>query len=288
MPVSRTQLSLAVFGLVSVIGLFALLPPARTPSSPQAAAILTASNPFIYSFNTSGVLYEAGSPDESWSSYWWLNSGGKLIIKDYVGQTIQGDLSVFDIWRLRYAFANSLDTDGGAHPQNIFRLVTRSEAGDQRLQALFKIERDNWSNSPNRNASNGLLLMSKYIDGDTLYYAGLRVDGTAVIKKKYNGIYYTLAQEEVFSGEYSRDKNVNLIPRRQWIGLRSESVTDTNGNVIIRLFMKPYGETQWTQILEAVDDGTYGNTPPITAIGHGGIRTDFMDVTFESFRMEAI
>jgi hypothetical protein len=288
--VAPYQSAPVAFALAAAVLLaLTIIPPTPKATLPEVPIVVTASQPFIYSFNAPGILYEAGSPEESSSPYWWLNSGGKMYIRDYVGKTVQGELGTLDTWRLAYARANPMDTDEGYHSQNLFRLITKPKAGNMAAQALFKIEKDNMSDSPNRNASNGLLLMSKYIDGDTLYYAGLRVDGTAVIKKKYQGTYYTMAQKKVFPGSYDRDKKVNLIPHHEWIALRSESKQNSDGSVTVKLFMRRDTEKNWTKLLEAKDDGkAFGGTPPITDAGHAGIRTDFMDVDFESFRLEAI
>ena len=279
-------LVIGLLGASLVLALVLTQFPKRLP--PQVAAVVAVGSPLFYSFNTPGILHEAGTMSESWSPYWWLNSGGKLILESYVGKTIQGELPSLDLWRLRYFLSNPLDTDNGYHPQNIFRLVTKSVAGNQRVEALFKIEKDNWSASQNRNASNGLLLMSRYLDGDNLYYAGLRVDGTAVIKKKYRGTYHTMAQKEVFAGSYVQGGTSNFIPHRQWIGLRVENRTRSDNSLQISLFMRRNGETAWTKILEATDDNSSYGGDAILENGHAGIRTDFMDVSFESFRFEAL
>lgn len=282
----------ALTSIALVLGALPLfLQPQPSPTEPgeQVAAVITIGKPLLYTFNSPGVLYEAGNFDESTSPYWWVNSGGKLLLDDFVGKTIQGDLPLLDIWRIRYLLTNPIDTDNGYHPQNIFRLVTKSKATNQRVEALFKIERDNWGASSNQNASNGILLMSRYVDGDTLYYAGIRVDGTAVIKKKYQGTYYTLAQKPVFPGTYQERTQTNLIPHREWIGLRVETITNSDNTVSVRLYMRRRTESEWKKILEAKDDGTsYGNTPIINTQSHAGIRTDFMDVSFESFRLETL
>jgi hypothetical protein len=163
----------------------------------------TVGSTFDYLFNNAGELNETGAMSESSSPYWWLNSGGRLNIDGTVGSTIKGATSATDPWRLAYAANNPTDTDQGAHPQNLFRLVTKSTWQNVRAQAQFYISSDHFSTSPNRNASNGLLLMNRYADqGQTLYYTGVRVDGTAVIKKKYKGTYYTMAQKAVFPGTY--------------------------------------------------------------------------------------
>ncbi|TSC85556.1 MAG: hypothetical protein G01um10148_942 [Parcubacteria group bacterium Gr01-1014_8] len=134
-----------------------------------------------------------------------------------------------------------------------------------------------------------ILLMSRYIDKDTLYYAGIRVDGTAVIKKKYKGTYYTMAQKQIFAGSYVQGEKINMLPHQTWIGLRVENVRNADGSITINLFMQKSGETTWKKLLEAKDDGrVFGGTPPIIEAGRAGVRTDFMDVSFESFRIEAL
>jgi hypothetical protein len=245
---------------------------------------------FDYHFNSQGVLKETGLLGESTSPYWWVNSGGALLIDGETGSTMTGTAPLANLWRVLYAASNPIDTDNGTHPQNIFRLVTRSSWRNVQQEAMFYILQDNLSASPNRNASNGLLLMNRYADaGQTLYYAGIRVDGTAVIKKKYKGAYYTMAQKALFPGTYSGSRdNKNLIPHNEWIGLRSEVVTNSNGGVTIDFYMKRAGETSWTKLLEATDNGQYGKTPPITAGGYAGIRTDFMDVKFEEYKLNTI
>lgn len=243
-------------------------------------------SPFIYSFNSRGTLQEASSMSLSSSPYWWLNSGGQLEIAGDVGETMQGEAPLWNYWRLLYAATNPIDTDGGKHPQNLFRLVSRSTWENVRVQAQFKILKDNWSDSPNRNASNGFLLMIRYgDDGDTLYYAGIRVDGNAVIKKKYRGTYYTLAEKKIFAGTYDVNSQVSMLPHQSWMGLRGESVTNTDGSVSVRLYMQTGSE--WKKILETRDSGSNG-TPPITSAGFAGIRTDFMDIALDNIQIEKI
>lgn len=233
---------------------------------------------FTYSFHVDGVLDEAESYERSASEYWWLDSGGRLIIEDGVGKTLHGALTVTDGWRRRYAESSPVDTSDGRYPQNLFRLVTQREWEDVAISARFKVTKDNESSSANRNESNGLLLMSRYQDGDNLYYAGLRVDGHAVIKKKQDGAYTTLAERSVIEGRYN---GTNLLPRG-WIHLRSEIRTIGN-SVEIALYMSEDGNTGWIEVLTAKDTDR-----PILASGHVGIRTDFMDVEFDDFRAESI
>lgn len=246
--------------------------------SSSNAAIIT--SPFRYTFNTNGILYEAGNFQESSSPYWWLNSGAKLNISGGRGRTVQKELNSYEKWRLLYAYSNPLDTDNGYHPQNIFRLITRSKWKNTQEIVYFRVLRNQFSASPNRDASNGLLLMSRYQNQNTLYYAGVRVDGNAVIKKKLNGKYYTLASKKIFPGTYDRKSNPSLLPKYDWIGLKT-LVNNTGGIVNIKLYMDRGWTGKWTLIAEANDDGRYGN--PILNEGYSGIRTDFMDVEFENF-----
>ncbi len=249
----------------------------------EARDAIAVSSPFVYSFSQNGILYEAGSDAETSSPYFWLNSGGKLIIENGAGKTIQKELLSNDKWRLIYYNSNPLDTDNGYHPQNIFRLLTRVKWKDFQQTVYFKINRDQLSLSPNRDGYNGILLMSRYLDGNNFYYAGVRTDGTAIIKKKYFGTYYTLSSKKIFPGVYDRGLNPNLLPKDKWIGIRSE-VKNVNGESIIKLYMDENKNNNWILILEARD---YKKSQgyPILSSGYTGIRTDFMDVEFDDYKL---
>ncbi len=194
---------------------------------------------YLYNFDVGGLLPEAGTLSQSWSPYWWVNSGAYLKIKDGRGSTVSGSLASSDLWYSLYAKSNPYDTDNGLHPQNIFRLLTKSKWRNFRQEAYFVIKEDNLSQSSNRNQSNGLLLFNRYQDGENLYYVGIRVDGSAIIKKKKNGIYYTMAEtKNIYPGSYDRDFTPNLLPKNKWIGLRSEIMNKENGAVEIRLYYR--------------------------------------------------
>ncbi|MCL4529784.1 MAG: hypothetical protein M1282_10255, partial [Chloroflexi bacterium] len=169
---------------------------AAAPAEPQA-------NGISYTFNVPGILYEAGAAPRTTSPYWWVDSGAALVIENGIGHTILGALPADDPWRMRYDKNNPVDTDNGYHPQNIFRLVTNGSWMNYTEECYFKIVATNLSASPNRNQSNGLLLFNRYEDHNDLYYAGIRVDGTSVIKKKIGSIYYTMAQNPLFPGIYA-------------------------------------------------------------------------------------
>lgn len=281
----REQLAIACVagGGLLLLALFALT---AQRTSPATQAIHPGTS-FTYEFKVNDVLQEAGSEQETTSPYWWVNSGGALVIKDGLGMTLQGEAAGNDPARLAYAKNNPIDTDNGAHPQNLFRLITRSMWENPSFEASFYITRNNLSASPNRNLSNGLLIFSRYApDGQTLYYAGIRVDGTAVIKKKYHGTYYTMAQEQIYPGTYDPAAQPNLLPHNEWIMLRSDTETK-NGVVTIRLYQKRAQDADWKLLLTATDDGkTYGGTPIIDGPAYSGIRTDFMDVEFKDIHIE--
>lgn len=154
--------------------------------------------------------------------------------------------------------------------------------GNSSQQAYFKIIGDNLSSSPNRNLSNGLLLFNRYKGSDNLYYAGLRVDGYAVIKKKANGTYYTMDEKPVFAGIYNHDSNPDLLPKNQWLGIRADTSNLLDGSVRIELFTDIGDTGNWTRVLDVTDNGkSFGGA--VFASGHGGIRTDFMDVEFKDY-----
>ncbi len=275
----RRELLLAIFS-------FALFMPF---SFSYATTSATVGSPYLYTFNSAGTLIEAGSMTDSSSGYWWINSGAKLVIANSVGGTVHNSLSATDPWRVLYNSTSPTDTDAGYHPQNLFRLVSRSTWNNAHVESQFKIDKDNFSASPNRNASNGLLLMLRYvIGGQTLYYAGIRVDGYAVLKKKINGIYYTMATKKVFPGTYSVASNVNLLPHNAWITIGADTLTNADGSVTVNLKYTAPGATSSTVLLTSTDSGQFGGSAPITAAGYVGIRTDFMDVSFDNFKAIAI
>ena len=258
-----------------------------SPNNQLASVAMAVSSPFYYTFKVDGILDEAGKMDDSSSPYFWLNSGGRLYLSGGTGKTVFGELPQYSKWRLAYAASNPTDTDNGYHPQNIFRLVTRSKWQSFSQEIYFKIAKSNMSVSPNRNASNGVLLFNRYQDGNNFYYAGIRVDGTAVIKKKIDGNYYTLAQKSFYKADapYNRDTNPNFIPSQKWIGLRSEIKTNSDNTVGIKFFIDKDKTGNWALAAEAKDDGKIYGGSAILNEGYVGIRTDFMDVEFDDYKI---
>lgn len=229
-------------------------------------------------FTDSETIEEADKPANSSSKLWWVSSGAWVSGLDGVCSSIQGSVPSGNRWRLLYARNNPLDTDNGYHPQNILRLVRTVLYKNVYQQVQFRIARDNLSASPNRNASNGVLFFVRYINQDNLYYVGLRVDGTAVIKKKLAGVYTTLAQAKVYPGTYNRDMEPNLMPHDQWIGMRTEVINLVDGGVLLRLYIDKDLSGNWQGVLNVIDQKN-----PITGYGYGGLRSDFMDVNFRSY-----
>lgn len=234
---------------------------------------------FKYDFAVDGTLAEASESDLSWSPYWWVNSGGYMVLADGRGHTVIGALPEDNYWRQLYDSTNPLDTADGYLPQNIFRMLTKQQWQDVHSEAYFKIDKYNAIDSPNRAEHNGILLFDRYVDSDNLYYAGVRVDGAAVIKKKQYGQYTTLAYiPEVFEGVYDRDTNPNLLPLDAWIGLQTVVKDNPDGIVNIKLYMDLSWKDQWVLLADVND-----TSDPIKHSGSTGIRTDFMDVTFDRF-----
>jgi hypothetical protein len=252
-----------------------------------------AATSLYYTFNSDGVLHESFPMESSSSKYFWLNSGGKMPIANGLGGTIQGALPATDKWRLLYAKNNPLDTGDGYYPQNLFRWVTQSTWTNISQELPFKITKLNKTDTPNRDGYSGVLLFARYAsDGQTTYYGGVRQDGAVVIKKKYKGTYYTMSQVNgIFSNgkPYNKNTNANLIPENAWMAIKLDVVNQADGTATLDLYLdKNYDiktARKWEKIATAVDaPNKYGSTPVLTT-NHAGVRTDYMDVLFDNYRL---
>jgi len=241
---------------------------------------------FTESFSRNYKIEETASMEKSRNKDWWLSSGAYFFSRDGIGKTLTGDLSPSNKWFIEYKRNNSIDTDFGTRPQNIFRLVNRNVWHNSRQSVYARIVSYDLSESPNRNVSNGILLFNRYLDSDNLYYTGIRVDGYAVIKKKIRGEYITLAETPLADDllPYDRETAPNQLPINKWIGVMGE-VTTSGEKVSIKLYVDADGTGNWKLAAESVDDGMGG---PILESGHGGIRTDFMDVEFRDYDIREI
>lgn len=213
---------------------------------------------------------------QSADTNWWLNSGGVFYGNATGGTTGQGEFPPGSKWQVRYAARNPQDSDGGSHPQNVFRLVRRQILADPHQEMTVRLVRIHPSGSPNRNDSNGIFLLSHYLSGDRVYSAGLRVDGAAVVKKSQGRRFFTLAYRKLYPGRYDRERVQNLIPENRDITLATDVVTSPDGSVDIDLYV------DGSLVLEAVDRGGGGDAP-ITQPGYVGIATDFMDAEFRGY-----
>lgn len=252
---------------------------------PPSAAAQTAPAPFLYTFGSNGTLKEASSPTTSSSPYFWLNSGAELRISGGIGSTIQGTLPLKSPFQILYAIANPLDTENGTKPQNLFRLLTKAAWGNADTSTKFRIVRTNLTDTPNRGAFSGVLLMARYRDGNNLYYAGMRQDGRAVIKKKINGTYYTLAERAVFQNgaPYHRDNNPNLIPEGKWMSLKFSVVNEGTNAVKLDLLLDEHNTGVWKSVASATDKGTGGAAHRASA--SSGLRSDYFDLEMDTFRI---
>lgn len=243
----------------------------------------------IDNFSTNRIIEETSGINLSLDSNWWVNSGGRFIVENGLGSTILGDLLSSDKWFKEYSTTNSLDTDGGKKPQNLLRFVRKDQWKNFSQQVYFKIDKINMTDSPNRNASNGVLLFNRYQSGDNLYYAGVRVDGAVVIKKKMDGVYYTMGYKKVFDGlSYNFTSNPNLLPINTWMGIKVELIDNTDGEVSIKLFLDRNKSGNWVEELSVLDKpGLFGSSV-ISSFGYAGIRTDFMDVYFDDYQIKSI
>jgi hypothetical protein len=239
-------------------------------------------------FSEKTTLEETGTSSGSLSPNWWLNSGGFMAMENGSARTNFGSLPEGSRWQKLYAKTNSRDTDDGYFPQNIFRLVTRQKWQHLDQQLFFNIDKINMSASENRNESNGVLLFNRYYDGNNLYYAGLRVDGHAIIKKKIDGKYYTLSEKDVLSDgkKYDQNDDPNFLPLHQWLGIRSVVTNIGSQAVDIKFYVDLDQTGDWQLVLETQDKGSAFGSAPLFDPGRAGIRTDFMDVVFQNYKIQ--
>lgn len=235
-------------------------------------------------FSRDRTITEAPNPDASKDDVWWVDSGGEFDVHDGTGSTLLGALNEDSPWYALYRQTTETVSGGGKYPQNVFRLLTRETWRDHETELRFRISEYRTADAASRSESNGVLIFSRYEDADTLYYGGVRVDGTAVIKKKIRGDYYTLAFHPVWTdASYDREATPNLIPVDTWLALKLRTVNFPDQTVVLELFLRTDGTDSWQRIAAAFDDGVSHGGNALTAHGRAGIRTDFMDVEFDEF-----
>lgn len=242
---------------------------------------------FSEDFEVAQVVSETNTPEKSLNQNWWVSSGAQVIFEDGVGRTIRGTIPESSSWRSAYARTAPVDTEGGYRPQNIFRMLTQRMWQEYTQQLYFKINAISTSSSSRRTAWNGVFLFNRLQDQDNLYYTGLRVDGHAVIKKKINGTYFTLAYVPVFEGAYHKTKTPSLIPLDTWIGMKAEVYDVSSTTASLALYMDIGRTGRWQLVASAQDNGTQYGGQAFLSAGRGGVRTDFMDVAFDEYSLTA-
>ena len=235
-------------------------------------------------FDVNTTIHQAARKDLSQSDVWWVNSGGLLVIENGIASTLIGRLPTGSTLQERYV-GKAERTDGGFRPQNIFRLLTIEKWKDTSIELVFRVVGTDSTPSIERTASNGILLFGRYQDQDNLYYAGIRVDGYLMIKKKKDGEYKTLALQKVFDGTYDKEKTPNLIPQNKWMRLRAVYSNVRSELVDIEVSIDTDNDGEFDSETVVLDRGQFfGNfDTPYTQEGHAGIRTDFMDVEFSDY-----
>lgn len=236
-------------------------------------------------FNANVTVKETSSPDSNSNSNWWLRSGGLFIAKDGIGQSIQGGLPTRDPIRIEYAKENPVESDNGRHPQNIFRLISKQSWSDLDQQVTIEIAEDNLSRQENRYPWNGVALVSRYVDSDNMYFGVVRMDGRIAIKKKTQGSYYTLAEKPYFSGSYSKSSNPNLLPQGKLFGLKTSTVTNSDGTVTIGLYVDDDNTGKWNLAVEAKDNGGSFGGAALKSAGRSGVYSDFMDIQLDNYKV---
>jgi hypothetical protein len=231
----------------------------------------------VFPKNKRGIIEETDTPGKN-DLRLWLDSGALLSFDGESAKTIHGPIPNSSPWKKIYADENPADSDNGEHPQNVFRLVTERRWSNSIQNIEFKVNTYRKSASSNRNDSNGVLLFSRYHDSETLYYAGIRVDGFLVIKKKDHGEYSTLSLIPALFAI----KNENAIPEKKWIRMQVRTEEGkTYGSVVISVSIDTTGDGVWDTHTSAVDTPEIEH--PLLQSGHNGIRTDFMDAEFRNY-----
>lgn len=250
----------------------------------EAIAPTTITLPWNYAFSSPGTLNQTATVSQSGSPYWWVAGGGQLQVISGLGQSLQGNISSLNRWSSTYKLSNPFETDKGLHPQNVFLMFSRTPQLNIDQTVSVKINRDNLNTLSNRKPWNGIFLMSRWLDNNNYYYAGIRHDGNAIIKKKVNGIYYTLAQKQILPGVYNATSNPNLLPKNVWIKMRSVTYTDTaTGNVHVKLYTDQNQSGNWVLSLETVDNGSKG--VKVNSQGLLGLKSDFMDISMDNYNL---
>ena len=80
-------------------------------------------------------------------------------------------------------------------------------------------------------------------------------------------------------------KKSELATKKKWLGVKSEVRTVDNDQVKIKVFIDEKQNGNWKLVLETKDDGKKYGGNSILNKGYVGIRTDFMDVEFDNYKI---
>ena len=78
------------------------------------------------------------------------------------------------------------------------------------------------------------------------------------------------------------------MPKNRWLGVRSVVTDAGEGKVNIKVYLDRNRTGEWQLVAEATDDGKKFGGKAITDAGHAGLRTDFMDVEFDDYKIEEL
>lgn len=244
----------------------------------SAAAALVGPT-FTYHFTSQAVVNETATMATSSSPYFWVASGGQFIITNvanipnpdllsagiYLGATIQGPSAATVT----------------AYQQNDFRLIERFMRTNIMQEVHFNLRHINMAETPSRDADKGIFVYARYYDVSNHYYAGITLDGRAVIRIVTNGVMKTLASTPLYmaDGGYDRDTNPNVIPGKKWIGLSTHADL-VGGKMHLSLDVGSIDSGRW--IWGAMFTSIVDSNPPVVLRGpcYGGIRSDYFDTAW--------
>lgn len=244
---------------------------------------------FQDTFDAPRTIEEVAKPSVSSDPSWWLQSGGRVEIRNGTARTVQGSLPPDDQWRIQYSSTDPQESRDGFRPQNMFRLLQKRPWGNIEQTVYVKINAYDTSLVEHRDAFNGVYFVYRYNQTNgQLYKVGIRVDGAVVVQKRLpdedlETIWY---ERTGLRGQYNRAHNPILIPMHKKIGLRSRIYTSQSSRAVNFQLFVDWGDGHWTLLTDFWDRvRDDGDTDPIIQKGLAGIQTEFMDAEFSDYQI---